>query len=260
MRTGIGILSTDRFECLSRLVVSISRYTDKKDLKSTPVFVFDDSSKQKDTIKNLCKKYPWLKFVDNGSRIGVANNTNKALDELSCFDYMLIFNNDMEVLKKGWINLYQDAMDKTGFHHFCFRQLGLWGACRAGEKGRGKVRPDVIHEYEGIKIATIKEKPQGALLALSKKAFETVGFFNTNFPIYGGSHHLYSYRIWYSGIQPEGIHDLANSNEYFKVHDVPSVTPQGERIKLYREALKRLEEELRRVRGGEGIYYEPEGI
>lgn len=260
MKVGIAILSTDRKEYLSKLIASIEENTSKEELKHHSFFVFDDSEKEKKDIERICKHRDWLNFVDTGVRIGVANNTNNALEELSCFEYMLIMNNDVQVLNKDWILHYPKAMEKSGLHHFCFRQLGLWGACRTVENKRVDKRPDVISHINLQGIATIHDKPQGALLALTKKAFETVGYFNTDFPKFGGSHHLYSYRIAYSGIQPEGIHDTDNSNDFFMVHNIPSVTPMKQKLKDYREAMKLLDLKLKEVKQGESIYYEPESI
>jgi len=222
---GIAILSTDRPNCLSRLLQSINKHTNKKDLC---VFVVDDSSKEKDCL-NVCKSYKWVSFSHTGERIGVAKNTNEALSKISSFKYKIILNNDVEILRVGWEYYYFLSMQQTGFHHFCFQQEGLWGA------GTEK-RPQEIKEYNGRSIKTLHNFPQGAILTLDDVAFNTIGYFDDkSFKSYGYAHWDFSFRISESGIQPKGVHDVIGSNDYFKVHDEKCTTPVLERIKYYKK-------------------------
>jgi hypothetical protein len=232
---GVSILCTGRFNCLERLVNSIEKYTDEKYLgKIISIFVLDDSpkGKEKNKIQRFCKNKRFIKYHNTGERIGIVNNSNNALKCLKSFHFKLMLNNDVEILKKGWYYFYFDAMEDTGYHHFCMQQQGLWG------HGTKKKRPFTISKVNGVEIRTIQEKPMGAVMSFDKLAQDTVGYYDNIFPKYGMSHHDWTNRVSLSGIQPSGIHDLKCSNSYFEIHDEACSTPQKDRIKLYIEAKK----------------------
>lgn len=240
---GVGILSTNRPRCLKRLVESIERFT--KNLNTVDIFISDDSNIEKDFIQVddfISQKKSYIKFKHVGERVGVSRNTNYVLQMLKDCKYKLLLNNDVEVLSFDWESLYVEAMQRTGFHAFCFRQLGLWGACKEGQTGKLCTRPDKRSSVSGVEIATIEEKPHGAILALDDKAFDTVGYFDEEFGAYGAEHHDYFFRISESGIQPKGIHDLCNSNSYFKIYNEESCLTQEERMNCFKKGYARLEE------------------
>jgi hypothetical protein len=243
---GVAILSTDRSDNLNRLLLSISSMTDTNNWQ---LGVFDDSYKQNvGKIKSVCDK-SFVQYHRTGERIGVARNTNQAMKWLEPFKYKMILNNDVEVLHPNWWILYPYAMIKTGFHHFCFQQEGLWGAAT-------KKRPETRMSTNGITVKTIYEFPQGACLVYDQKAFRTVGYFDAlNFKSYGYSHHLWSHAVSISNIQPEGIHDVVGSNKYFKVHDEPSVTEMNERVVSYRRNGEIFHRELNKRKSGERKVY-----
>lgn len=249
---GIAIINTDRAECLNRLIASIVKNTEREKLNSLIVNVVDDS-RESAKIESLCKQYSFVKFHHTGTRIGIAKNTNEALYLLRDRELSFIFNNDCEVLKKGWMEFYITSMRKCNIHHFCFHQEGLWGAGTAR-------RPETRSIINGIEIKTIHNYPQGALLVFDKKAFDTVGYFDSkNFISYGLSHWMWSFSISESNIQPKGIHDVIGSNKYFKVHDEPSATPPKERIESYRRNTLIFEEEFRKLKIGKRPVYTPRG-
>ena len=247
MSIGIGILSTDRIECTKRLLESIKKYT-SKDIN---VHIFDDSSEKKFEVHKLIKKYKY-EFNNTGKRIGIAKNSNMLLKRLEEYDYKVMLNNDVEILKKGWIDSYIDAIEKTSIHCFTHRQLGLWGACKDGENNK---RPDIRSEVNGVKIATVQSEPQGAIMIFDKLAHESVGYYDSKtFNGYGRSHHLWCICMGLSGIQPEGFHDIHNSNEYIKTHNVKSITQFKKRIsdymrnkQLYKEVINNIKNKKRKV-------------
>jgi GT2 family glycosyltransferase len=238
---GIAILSTDRPVCLGKLLKSIDKFTNHEYLS---VLVIDDSS-DPEGCEFVCEEYDWCTFFHTGERIGVAQNTNRAMWSIAEHPYKLILNNDVEILRIGWEFYYFLAMQQTGIHHFCFQQEGLWGA---GTKNR----PEEITTKYGRRIKTIHNYPQGAILAYDQEAFGAVGYFDClSFRGYGKSHWDWSFRVSESGIQPEGIHDVVGSNDYFKVHDVGCTTPQKERIEDYKRNTKILE----KLRGDKSRIY-----
>jgi hypothetical protein len=221
---GIAILSTDRSHCLQRLLDSIEAHTTKSGLR---VFVIDDS-KEPNICKKICNAFSWCKFIRTGERIGVAKNTNYAMKTIARHPYKIIMNNDVEILRPGWEYFYFLGMEQTGIHHFCYQQMGLWGAGT-------KKRPHIDQKICGRNIRTIFNYPQGAILTYDQTAFETVGYFDANkFKSYGYAHWMWSFSVSESRIQPEGIHDIVGSNEYFMVHNELCSTPMKERYDSYR--------------------------
>ncbi|MDP1712568.1 MAG: glycosyltransferase [Candidatus Nanopelagicaceae bacterium] len=207
---GVGILSYNRLESLQRLITSIRRLTD---MSHTLVFVSDDASSA--DVRLWLQQQPDIIAVCNEQNLGVAGNTNRLLRCLDRFRYKIILNDDVEVLVPGWDRFYVDVMIRTGYHHFCYRQPGLYGA--AESEGIKTPRGDVT-------VLTVKEKPHGAVLAFDDVAFNAVGYFDEQFGKYGMEHVDWSHRIGLSGIQPPGYHDANGSSKYFKIHKNRSAT------------------------------------
>ena len=234
---GFAITSTDRPDCLSKLLFTIQRWS--KNLNN--IYVFDDSSMYKDKNEEICRKYGFPLFIDTGKRIGISANTNKCIEYMyNKFPYFLVMNNDVEIIRGGWETFYLNAMKITGIHHFCFRQYGLFGACQMGHAKTSNSKPDVLHDVKGIKIATIKDYfSNGVILTFDTKLVDKVGYFDEElFPSYGRGHNDYTNRVSMSGIQAPGIHDVYGSNEYFKVSKTESVTPSKKRREDFLKADK----------------------
>lgn len=223
---GVGILSYNRPDSLFRLLDSIEQHTD---LSRTTVFVSDES--EDDYIRESLKSKDWVVCLDNTKRLGIAGNTNRLLKCLSRFKYKLILNDDVEVLKDGWDYFYPHIMEKTGIHHFCYQQEGVYGSCN-------QYCEEVIN---GVNVRTIYGKPHGAVLALDDVAFKQVGYFDELFGLYGMEHVDWSNRISISGIQKSGFHDTDQSCQMFKIHHQGSSMGNEERLQCLRESKQKFE-------------------
>ena len=201
---GVGILSYNRLDCITRLVDSIRKHTD---LTRTTIIISDESSD--DSVKDYLSKIKDMAILQNDRRIGIAGNTNRLFQCLNRFNYRIILNDDVEVKTAGWENFYANAMATCGIHHFCMRQEGVYGA---------KSTDSSIKTIKGLKVRTIMEKPQGAILAFDKKAFDTVGYMDESFGLYGMEHVDWSNRVSMSGVQMPGFHDIQGSHHFFRVH------------------------------------------
>jgi GT2 family glycosyltransferase len=102
-------------------------------------------------------------------------------------------------------------MSKTGMHHFCHRQPGVYGA----KKGESTATNGVI-------LSVVDDKPHGAILAFDDVAFSKVGYFDEQFGKYGAEHVDWSNRVSNSGLQASGYFDVENSDSYFLVHQEQS--------------------------------------
>ena len=219
---GIGILSYNRMACIRRLIESIRRHTD---LSRVCIFVSDESSDR--SIKSWLSKQEDITFINNDERLGVAGNTNRLLRCLARFKYKILLNDDVQIAKKGWENIYVAAMKETGYHHFCMRQRGIYGA---------KDRDGKVIALKGLGIQTITEKPHGAVIAFDDIAFDKVGYFDESFGTYGMEHVDWSNRVSLSEIQPNGFHDVIGSEQFFIIHKESSAVSSTDRSIAFRQA------------------------
>lgn len=202
---GVGILSYNRKKSLKRLVDSILRNTN---LLKTTVFISDDGSDDKETIKylNELQNNKNLVILRNDN-IGIAGNSNRLLQCLSRFKYGLLLNDDVEILKDGWEYFYSIATEKTGIKHFQHRQNGVYGATIGQIVNKGQ-----------IDLRKVNDKPHGAILAFTSDIIEKCGYFNEEYGKYGMEHVDWSMKPHEFGLQEGGFFDVEGSSEYFKVH------------------------------------------
>ncbi len=199
---GVGILSYNRFNSIKRLVDSIVRHSD---LGSVNIVISDDCSQSQELL-DWYSTIP-IKVLKNKQRAGIAGNSNRCLKYLEGSEYILLMNDDVQVLSKGWEEFYPAAMKKTGLHHFCYREPGVYGA-RLGT-------PTYINN---IKLRRVDQKPHGAVLAIDHTVVPRIGYFDECFGIYGVEHVDWSTRVFMSGLQTNGFFDVENSSSYFKLH------------------------------------------
>lgn len=208
---GVGIMSFNRLPCIQRILESIRQNTD---LSRTTIFVSDESTDP--SVKEWLRNQSDIVLIDNSERIGVAGNSNRLLRCLSRFKYKLLLNDDVVVLKPGWDVFYFEKMRQTGYHHFCLRQSGVYGA---------RDTDGALTDVSGCQIQTIHDKPHGSVMAIDHEAFNRVGFFDEQFGMYGMEHVDWSRRVTLSGLQPAGFHDVCGSEAFFKIEHTASATP-----------------------------------
>ncbi len=203
---GVGILSYNRAASLKRCITSILAHTD---LNRTTVFISDDGSSDSHTIAYIeeLSKDPRFVVLANRRRIGIAGNTNRLLNCLQRFKYALLLNDDVQVISDGWDQFYFDSMKRTGFKHFIHRENGVYGA-----------QPGKSVSMNGVDLAKVDDKPQGAILALHTDCIENAGYFDESFGLYGMEHVDWSTKVYEVGLQPQGFFDVVGSSRYFKLH------------------------------------------
>jgi GT2 family glycosyltransferase len=221
---GIGILSYNRPDILHRLIRSIVSYTD---LHKTTIFISDDNSDNKELLKYLddlnSAATPNFVILKNNKRIGIAGNTNRLLRCLSRFKYGMLLNDDVEILRYGWDQVYFDAMENTGMHHFIYQQLGVYNASVGDSINVGET-----------KLLKVEKRPHGAVMAFTNDLLSKIGYFDESFGFYGMEHVDWSQRAYECGMQEAGFYDIEISKEYFKIHSESSAVKN--RQKLLREA------------------------
>ena len=223
---GVGILTYNRPDSLRCLINSIVAHTD---LSRTTIFISDDGSTNTTQLALLDELLGRddIVVLRNTEQIGVAGNSNRLLRCLGRFKHKLLLNDDVEIINVGWDRFYFDAMVKTGMHHFCYRQAGIYGAAA----GDAMVVRDV-------KLEVVNEKPQGAVLALDADAIAKIGFFDTGFGQYGVEHVDWSTRLYKSGLQRAGFFDVCGSADYFRLHnEVSAVKDRVDKLAKARKLL-----------------------
>lgn len=205
---GVGILSYNRLQSLTRLVESIKRNTD---LRRVTVFISDDAS-SKDVTDYLRSLIPQFVVLVNNERLGVAGNSNRLMRCLSRFRHCFLLNDDVEITSPGWTDVYVNAAARTGLKHFCRRQAGIYGA------GAGN---DV--SMNGVDLKAVERKPHGAFLYFDHEVFTRIGYFDEGFGIYGMEHVDWSDRAIRSGLCGRAYYDVAGAANYVTLCQEPSV-------------------------------------
>ena len=202
---GVGILSYNRPLALKRLVESIRRFTR---LNNTTIFISDDASTNPELLEYLreLKRQSDFVVITNSTRLGIAGNSNRLLQCLQRFDHCLLLNDDVEIKANGWDVWYKDSCIKTGMHHFCYREPGVYGAVSGNSI-----------KMNGLELQVVLDKPHGAVLAFTNYAFKQVGYFDESFGVYGFEHVDWSSRLQASNSIP-GFFDVSGSNNFFKIH------------------------------------------
>lgn len=216
----VGILSYNRKNSLKRLIDSIMAYTD---LRRTTIFISDDASTSDELLAYLeeLSANENVVVIRNATRLGVAGNSNRLLRCLARFKNCLLLNDDVEIIHRNWERYYFELMSKTGFHHFIFREPGVYGA----NKG------DKVNINQ-VDLRKVTAKPQGAILAFTHTMVEKCGYFDEQYGLYGMEHVDWSSKVFDFGLQPEGYYDGDDSEKFFILHsDVSSVTNRTDLLK-----------------------------
>jgi len=219
---GVGILTYNRPSSLRRLINSILKFTDTC---RTTIFISDDGSTDSEQLAYLTELESRgdIVILRNQKQLGVAGNSNRLMRCLSRFPKKILLNDDVEVLNTGWENFYFAAMYRTEFHHFCYRQPGVYGATKGDNV--------VVH---GMLLNVVDSKPHGAVMAFDHIAFAKVGYFDEQFGQYGVEHVDWSSRLSDSKLQQPGFFDVDGSNAYFVVH--PEKSSVENRIEKFKHA------------------------
>lgn len=229
---GVGVLSYNRKASLKRCVDSILAFTD---LTRSTVFISDDCSDDNELrayLEELSSNNN-IVILRNEKRLGIAGNTNRLLRCLSRFNYGIVLNDDVQVLKQGWDTFYPSVMATIGFHHLIYHQEGIYGA-----------KPGSIEAHNGSSLSVIQDKPQGAILAFNNHMLKKCGYFDEGYGLYGMEHVDWSMKAWEFTLQPKGFYDAVGSSEYFYLnHDQSAV---NNRSQLLKEAKSRFDRRVSR--------------
>ena len=251
MKIGLGIITYNRLDTLKQCFQSVLD-TDYKLLKS--VVIADDSSTD-GTHDWLRKNRNLLYPVIGDKNVGIARNSNRALQALRKFDFGFLINDDIYFKKPGWVSTYLKAMVESPYKHFCFM---------GGSNGIGYSHSEY---FNGIEV-THHSLSMGSFLTFNKEILKQVGGFDSRFGIYGLEHTDWSERIGFAGLSRKfDVHgyydsckvvDVSNSLDYIGDIEVNSVFNDSQKLDFLTEA-RSLSNEVRAnlYRSGFSDIYRP---
>lgn len=160
--------------------------------KNWNLVLVDDASESR-IGRKMKKKFPWIDLIVNRKNLGfsVSNNIGikKALKKYDP-DYVLIFNDDCEVLEKDWLNRLVDFAENK-------KDGGLFG-CQIvypdgslqwfAKKGKTNLikNPGTFSKDKEIQNVQNIDNVMGANILVKGRVFYNVGFFDEGFsPFYG---------------------------------------------------------------------------
>jgi glycosyltransferase involved in cell wall biosynthesis len=194
MVIGIGISTYKRPAMLNKLLESIYKYTTYDYI----LHIAEDTDKD---------------------RKGVAKIKNECLRALKDADHIFLFDDDVQILKKGW----EEFFIKSGQQHLLFLDHKLhknWGTASTS-----KAVIDVFRDCGGV------------FMYMTRAAADKVGAFNEEFKLYGFEHAEYSIRILGEhGNYPmlRGTEEYLYSEDYSNPDHISSIT-NTEKTKLIRQ-------------------------
>lgn len=200
LSVAIGISTYNRKDLLKKLIESVRDTTDKY------IFVSDDGST--DGTQKMLQEIE-VEFISE-KNMGVAINKNRLFHKLKDFDCIFILEDDLIILKSGWIELFIDAHVKTGINHFLFCPKWYFGT-----PANKSVFNDVIVEHP--------PHDGGVFSFYTKKVIEVCGGMDSRFSGCGWGHCDFTERIHRAGLSGEyKINHLKGSEEFLNFTFPPS--------------------------------------
>jgi hypothetical protein len=213
MKIGIGVVSYNRPKDCTQVCRGIINTTQNYKNEFQYVCAVD----QEDLTG-----YEWVqnKFeVISGPNKGVAGNKNRALHALKDNDVIFLFEDDLVPIKRGWLDLYAEALNETGMKHLNHSSL--------------------IHRDKLLKTIRfdkftmcIYEKVAAQLMVFTKEVVHKVGAFDERYGKFGFEHADYTRRCKGARLCMPSQHDahpfILESSLYFEELNIPRSLPQEE--------------------------------
>lgn len=137
---------------------------------------------------------------DEINRGGIAYGKNMCLQNLSDCDYVFLFDDDCFPIKEGWV----DYFINSGYEHALYMN--------------DKYQP-VYHGEKHVSYFLCS----GVFMFMTRKAINAVGFFNSEYSLYGFEHAAYSHRINKAGLTPAKYLTLNDTKVYIYSLDLQGV-------------------------------------
>jgi len=198
MKVGIGIVTYNRVDYLKSCLESLLKTTDNGKQFSNLVIISDADKATSDYLKSIESVH----LIENSKRQGYVNSFNTTLKALYDLDSDVIFslNDDIIFKKTGWIELYVNAIQKTGINHF------------VSMDGRNIIRRQCINNI----TITYHSWVHAPIEILTKKYFEEIGGYDFQFDEIGCTDTDYADRGNLKGLNGNLLYELTKDMLYFE--------------------------------------------
>lgn len=160
-------------------------------------------------LSDLQQQYDSLKLIEN-SRIGVNQQTNEIIKELSTMEFDLCFmaDDDIQFIKEGWDVAYDNAIQETGYDHLIFYDK-KWNT----DNNREVYTTDFLEN--NTSILTV----QGCFYTITPNVIKSIGYFDVlKYEHMGPAHTNYSQRACNEGYNDVNRpFDILDSNKYISI-------------------------------------------
>ena len=154
--------------------------------------------------KHTSGEYEVYVYDDAINRRGIAYGKNMCLFNLKHCDNIVLLDDDTSVIKDDW----QDYFINSGYNHSLYMN-------------------DTYQPVYHGDHHTSYFMCSGVFMFLTKKVIETVGYFNSDYGLYGYEHAGYSHRINKAGLTPAKYLVLNDTNKYIYSLDFQGVGDTG---------------------------------
>jgi hypothetical protein len=143
---------------------------------------------------------------DTIDKVGVAKKKNECLRALNGLDYVFLLDDDVKVIKEGWLDVFILFSKNVGVEHLLFlnKSHQLKKTLQSG------------YIVGGCSAVEYYQDCGGVFMFMTKKAIDKVGAFNEKFEKYGFEHAEYSNRILG---ESNNYPMLKNTDQYLFAHD-----------------------------------------
>jgi len=233
IRIGIGISTYNRKDSLKMLIDSIKKHT--KTVPHTLFCAVDGSTDG--TVEMLMKE--GIEFT-YGPNIGPNRNKNRIFRRFSQYNYLFMFEDDMEIIRDNWIEIYILASTMSNIPYFIY-----------APQDDPNYKENRIESVGSVKIAWCNTySPK--LIVLNRRVIEKVGAIDERFNRYYCGSEEHFNRIVACGLLPKGLgipHVIESKNFIRPIPNekVPKLLAEDERIEERQASqfiLKRLTTEL----------------
>lgn len=170
---GIGIITYNRLRTFKMCLRTALRFV----TKNHRILVADDGSTDETRA--------WIKKMGvecvTGPNVGIARNKNRALWALKDCDAVILLEDDVRILKGGWVEGFVQASKDTREQHFCQNSY--------------LYKKDRVRKMRGGHLIRYAALGNGFCMFFTKKVLEVCGGFDRRFESYGYEHVEFSYRI-----------------------------------------------------------------
>ena len=185
IQRGIGILHYNRQKYLEEIIEAVKRTAPA----GTRIVVCDDGSCEGEAVSEIARRQDVL--LVQGVNKGVGANKNRALWALQDCHLMVLLEDDLKPIEKGWFEAYEGAAILSGVHHFC----------RVQDKEVCEEVPAFSAFMAEAGLTPIYgPSPRGDLTFLTSTVVQTVGAFNPLFRGAGYAHGEWSNRVARAGL------------------------------------------------------------